>query len=164
MGASGGRPRRRKRVLLLTAPRPRPDYTPLHFGDNRPPQGLGYVAAWLERAGHEIRIVDLYAFTWRYGERETKVESPWRRHADVTTGRNWARTMDGDLRTVEGHARGGFAQNNSDGTIAVGSDRMLERMQKLETLSGSTRGTACNRFSTSGRRPHAGGPPTRFID
>jgi len=57
MGASGGRPQRRKRVLLLTAPRPRPDYTPLHFGDNRPPQGLGYVAAWLERAGHEVRIV-----------------------------------------------------------------------------------------------------------
>ena len=36
--------RESKRVLLLTAPRPRPNYTPLHYGDNRAPQGLGYVA------------------------------------------------------------------------------------------------------------------------
>ena len=30
--------------------------------------------------------------------------------------------MDGDLTTVEDHSRGGFNQNNSDGTIDVGTD------------------------------------------
>lgn len=111
-----------KRVLLLTAPRPRPNYTPLHYGDNRAPQGLGYVAAYLEKFGHEVRIVDLYTFTWRYKGVLTEVSSPWRKHKDVLSGRNWARTMDGDLKTVEGHSRGGFAQNNSDGTVEVGTD------------------------------------------
>jgi len=111
-----------RRVLLLTAPRPRPNYTPLHFGDNRAPQGLGYVAAYLEKFGHEVQIVDLYAFTWKYKSILTEVQSPWRRHKDEISGRNWARTMDGDLETIEGHSRGGFAQNNSDGTMDVGAD------------------------------------------
>lgn len=111
-----------KRVLLLTAPRPRPNYTPLHYGDNRAPQGLGYVAAYLEKFGHEVKIVDLYTFTWKYKDVLTEVQSPWRKHKDVLTGRNWARTMDGDIKTVEGHSRGGFAQNNSDGTMEVGTD------------------------------------------
>ena len=111
-----------KRVLLLTAPRPRPNYTPLHFGDNRAPQGLGYVAAYLEKFGHEVKIVDLYTFTWKYKGVLSEVQSPWRKHQDVKSGRNWARTMDGDLETAEGHSRGGFAQNNSDGTMEVGTD------------------------------------------
>lgn len=111
-----------RRILLLTAPRPRPNYTPLHYGDNRAPQGLGYVAAYLEKFGHEVKIVDLYAFTWKYKDVLTAVQSPWRKHKDVLTGRNWARTMDGDIKTVEGHSRGGFAQNNSDGTMEVGTD------------------------------------------
>jgi len=111
-----------RRVLLLTAPRPRPNYTPLHFGDNRAPQGLGYVAAYLEKFGHEVKIVDLYTFTWKYRDIVREVESPWRRHKDSLSGRNWARTMEGDLKTVEGHSRGGFAQNNSDGTMEVGTD------------------------------------------
>jgi len=51
-----------KRVLLLAAPRPAPGYSPVHFGDNRPPQGLGYLSAYLEQRGHVTRIVDLYAF------------------------------------------------------------------------------------------------------
>ncbi|MFZ5993903.1 MAG: B12-binding domain-containing radical SAM protein [Thermodesulfobacteriota bacterium] len=52
----------KKRVLLLTAPRPEPGYSPLHFGDNRPPQGLGYLAAYISQKGHEAGILDLYAF------------------------------------------------------------------------------------------------------
>src|SRR3989338_132676 len=110
-----------KRVLLLTAPRPRPDYTPLHFGDNRAPQGLGTVAAYLERAGHQYVIVDLYAFSWKFRGVQTNIESPWRKKED-RSGLNWSRTMTGDLQTREGHARGGFNQNNSDGTIALGTD------------------------------------------
>ena len=110
-----------KRVLLLTAPRPRPDYTPLHFGDNRAPQGLGTVAAYLERAGHQCVIVDLYAFSWKFRGVQTDIESPWRKKED-RSGLNWSRTMTGDLQTREGHARGGFNQNNSDGTIALGTD------------------------------------------
>jgi radical SAM superfamily enzyme YgiQ (UPF0313 family) len=51
-----------KRVLLLTAPRPEPGYSPVHFGDNRPPQGLGYLSAFLEQNNHTTKIVDLYAF------------------------------------------------------------------------------------------------------
>ncbi len=114
--------RQPKRVLLLTAPRPRPNYTPLHYGDNRAPQGLGYVASYLEKFGHEVKIVDLYTFTWKYKNVLTEVQSPWRRHRDVLSGRNWARTMEGDLITLEGHSRGGFSQNNSDGTIELGID------------------------------------------
>lgn len=52
----------KKKVLLLTAPRPEPGYSPVHFGDNRPPQGLGYLAAYILKAGHQANIVDLYAF------------------------------------------------------------------------------------------------------
>lgn len=50
------------KVLLLTAPCPDTDKTPLHLGDNRPPQGLGYIAAFLEKAGHTTKIIDLYQF------------------------------------------------------------------------------------------------------
>ncbi|MDA1303629.1 MAG: radical SAM protein [Nitrospirae bacterium] len=110
-----------KKILLFTAPRPRPDYTPLHFGDNRAPQGLGYVAAYLERFGHICKIVDLYAFTWKFKGVVTEVKSPWRKKQDKS-GLNWQRTMDGDLNTVEDHSRGGFNQNNSDGTIDLGTD------------------------------------------
>ena len=51
-----------KRILLLTAPRPDIENSPLHFGDNRPPLGLGYVAAYLEEHGHPTKIIDLYHF------------------------------------------------------------------------------------------------------
>lgn len=51
-----------KKVLLLTAPRPSAEETPLHFGDNRPPQGLGYIAAYLEQYGHKTKLIDLYHF------------------------------------------------------------------------------------------------------
>ncbi len=47
---------------MLTAPRPDQGYSPVHFGDNRPPQGLGYLAAYLKKHGHSVEIIDLYAF------------------------------------------------------------------------------------------------------
>jgi len=117
-----------KKVLLLTAPRPAPNYTPLHFGDNRAPQGLGYVASALERRGHSVKIVDLYAFSWFYNNQAAKNKSPWRKYQDKTTGRNWARRerMSGDLTTLEKDSRGGFAQNNSDGTIDINTDLKKE--------------------------------------
>jgi len=52
----------KKRVLLITAPRPELGYSPVHFGDNRPPQGLGYLAAYIMQHGHNADIIDLYAF------------------------------------------------------------------------------------------------------
>ena len=117
-----------KNVLLLTAPRPKPDYTPLHFGDNRAPQGLGYVASALESRGHKVKIIDLYTFTWSYRGNVEKPESPWRKHQDKTTGRNWARRerMTGDIDAIEQDSRGGFAQNNSDGTMDVGTNLSRE--------------------------------------
>lgn len=51
-----------RKVLLLTAPRPTVNETPLHYGDNRPPLGLGYIAANLEKHGHKAKIIDLYHF------------------------------------------------------------------------------------------------------
>lgn len=57
-----------KRILLLTAPRPAVGETPLHYGDNRPPQGLGFIAAYLERQGHRAHIVDLYHFGSETGD------------------------------------------------------------------------------------------------
>jgi len=51
-----------KKILLLTAPRPSSNEIPLHLGDNRPPIGLGYIAAYLEKNGHRTNIVDLYHF------------------------------------------------------------------------------------------------------
>jgi len=53
---------KKKKVLLLTAPRPEPGYSPVHYGDNRPPQGLGYLSAYITQNGHKADIVDLYAF------------------------------------------------------------------------------------------------------
>lgn len=52
----------KKKVLLLTAPRPELGYSPVHYGDNRPPQGLGYLAAYISKFGHKADIIDLYAF------------------------------------------------------------------------------------------------------
>jgi radical SAM superfamily enzyme YgiQ (UPF0313 family) len=93
----------------------------LHYGDNRAPQGLGYIAAYLEKHGHVCKIVDLYTFTWRFKGVTTQVESPWRKKQDLS-GKNWVRTMDGDLDTIEGHSRGGFNSNNSDGTMPLDTD------------------------------------------
>ena len=51
-----------KKILLLTAPCPKPDEVPLHLGDSRPPQGLGFIGSFLEQAGHIVKIIDLYQF------------------------------------------------------------------------------------------------------
>jgi radical SAM superfamily enzyme YgiQ (UPF0313 family) len=50
------------KVMLMTTPRPKEGDSPLHFGCGRPPQGLGFIAAFLEKAGHKVEIVDLYTF------------------------------------------------------------------------------------------------------
>ena len=49
-----------KRVMLCTAKKPSPGTTALHYGDLRPPMGLGYIAALLEKYGIEVIIVDNY--------------------------------------------------------------------------------------------------------
>lgn len=48
------------RVLLLTAKKPAPGSTALHYGDLRPPMGLGYIARILEDNGIEVLLVDNY--------------------------------------------------------------------------------------------------------
>ena len=50
------------KVLLIAAPRPSTNETPMHMGDGRPPMGLAYVSAYLEKFGHETKIVDMYHF------------------------------------------------------------------------------------------------------
>lgn len=69
-----------KKVLLLTSPRPVDGETPLHLGDNRPPQGLGYLAAYLEKYGHQTKILDLYHFGGKVTKSNpgVKQEEPFR--------------------------------------------------------------------------------------
>jgi radical SAM superfamily enzyme YgiQ (UPF0313 family) len=50
----------RRRVLLTAATMPPMGTTALHYGDLRPPMGLGFIASFLERHGHEVRICDNY--------------------------------------------------------------------------------------------------------
>ena len=49
-----------KKVLLTTAKKPELGTTALHFGDFRPPLGLGFIAKVLEQNGIEVKIVDNY--------------------------------------------------------------------------------------------------------
>jgi len=49
-----------KRVMLTSARKPDLGTTALHYGDLRPPMGLGYIAAMLENNGVEVIIVDNY--------------------------------------------------------------------------------------------------------
>jgi len=48
-----------KKILLLTSPRAPIGQSPLHYGEFRPPIGLGFLAQALRKAGHEARIEDL---------------------------------------------------------------------------------------------------------
>ena len=57
-----------KRVMLTTARMPDLGTTALHYGDLRPPMGLGYIAALLEQNGIDVVIVDNYV-----KERDKKV-------------------------------------------------------------------------------------------
>lgn len=50
----------RKRVLLTAAKMPPMGTTALHYGDLRPPMGLGYITSFLEQHGHDVRICDNY--------------------------------------------------------------------------------------------------------
>ena len=58
-----------KRVMLTTARMPDLGTTALHYGDLRPPMGLGYIAALLEQNGIDVVIVDNYV-----KERDMKAE------------------------------------------------------------------------------------------
>lgn len=49
-----------KKILLFTAKRPPLGTSPLHYGDFRPPLGLGFLAAYLTKHGHEAKIIDNY--------------------------------------------------------------------------------------------------------
>jgi len=46
-----------KKVLLLTPKKPPLGTSPLHYGDFRSPLGLGFLAAYLEKYGHEVKII-----------------------------------------------------------------------------------------------------------
>jgi len=63
------------KVLLVAAPRPNSDETAMHMGDGRPPMGLAYVSAYLEKFGHETRIVDLYHFGTGHEEENTGLKA-----------------------------------------------------------------------------------------
>lgn len=49
-----------KKVLLFNPKKPEPGTTPMHFGDMRPPMGLGYIATVLDESGIEAKIIDNY--------------------------------------------------------------------------------------------------------
>jgi radical SAM superfamily enzyme YgiQ (UPF0313 family) len=49
-----------KKVLLMTSPKAPLGQSPLHYGDFRPPLGLGFLASALRKHGHQARIVDNY--------------------------------------------------------------------------------------------------------
>lgn len=74
----------KKKVLLLTSPCPEPDKTSFHLGDCRPPQGLGFIAAYLEQAGHQTKIVDLYQFGRRVSGKNIGVaQEGYARNLDI---------------------------------------------------------------------------------
>ncbi len=50
----------RRRILLTAAAMPPMGTTALHYGDLRPPMGLGFITSFLERHGHEVKICDNY--------------------------------------------------------------------------------------------------------
>ena len=50
------------KILLIAAPRPDSNQTAMHMGDGRPPMGLAYISAYVEKFGHETKIIDLYHF------------------------------------------------------------------------------------------------------
>lgn len=49
-----------KKVLLFTSKRLPFGTSPLHYGDFRPSLGLGFLAAYLEKYGHKVQIIDHY--------------------------------------------------------------------------------------------------------
>lgn len=49
-----------KKIMLTAARMPDLGTTALHYGDLRPPMGLGFLAAYLEKLGHEVIIRDNY--------------------------------------------------------------------------------------------------------
>jgi len=60
-----------KKILLIAAPRPDSDETAMHMGDGRPPIGLAYISAYIEKFGYESKIIDLYHFGGGHKDQQT---------------------------------------------------------------------------------------------
>ena len=60
------------KVLLIAAPRPDSNGTAMHMGDGRPPMGLAYISAYVEKFGHETKIIDLYHFGGGHDDEKQK--------------------------------------------------------------------------------------------
>ena len=60
------------KVLLIAAPRPDSNETAMHMGDGRPPMGLAYISAYVEKFGHETKIIDLYHFGGGHNDEKQK--------------------------------------------------------------------------------------------
>ena len=60
------------KVLLIAAPRPDSNRTAMHMGDGRPPMGLAYISAYVEKFGHETKIIDLYHFGGGHDDEKQK--------------------------------------------------------------------------------------------
>jgi len=56
--------KRKKKLLLMTPPPPPFGTSPMHYGDNRPPLGLGFLAAYIEQFGHDVKIVDNFIYNY----------------------------------------------------------------------------------------------------
>ena len=59
------------KILLIAAPRPDSNQTAMHMGDGRPPMGLAYISAYVEKFGHQTKIIDLYHFAGGHKDEET---------------------------------------------------------------------------------------------
>ena len=62
------------KILLIASPRPDSNQTAMHMGDGRPPMGLAYISAYVEKFGHETKIVDLYHFGGGHKDEEVGAE------------------------------------------------------------------------------------------
>ncbi len=62
------------KILLVSAPRPNSDQSAMHMGDGRPPMGLAYISAYVEKFGHETKIIDLYHFGGGHKDEEVGAE------------------------------------------------------------------------------------------
>ncbi len=62
------------KILLISAPRPNSNQTAMHMGDGRPPMGLAYISAYVEKFGHETKIIDLYHFGGGHKDEEVGAE------------------------------------------------------------------------------------------
>jgi len=60
------------KILLVSAPRPDSNQTAMHMGDGRPPMGLAYISAYLEKFDYKTKIIDLYHFGGGHNDEKQK--------------------------------------------------------------------------------------------